>query len=252
LASDGAANSPVTVPVTLNVAPAAVQLSQIGAFSHIAAGAGWDTTITLMNLGNSSAVTRLRFWDDNGAPLLLLITADTNTPPVTMTSFDQTLSPGASITVALQTGSGAMATGWAELDAPLGATMGGFAIFQYQSSGMSSEGSSPLVTSPSTTLIIPYDNTTFTTGIALANQSDSAPINLSVKILDRNGMTTVTDSLSVAPNGHTAFSVSGKYPPTAGRRGIIELHSQSTAAISAVALRFSPAGTFTSVPVTFR
>src|SRR5215472_18482381 len=51
LTADGAANSPVTVPVTLNVTAGVQQLREIGGFAHIATGGGWETTITLINPG---------------------------------------------------------------------------------------------------------------------------------------------------------------------------------------------------------
>jgi hypothetical protein len=249
LTASGAANSPVTVPVTLNVT-AAAQLSQIGGFAHIATGGGWDTTITLINLNASPAVARLRFWDNSGAALALTVAAGTS--GVTASSFDQVLSPGASAVVDLQTQSASTLVGWVELDAPPGTAIAGFAVFQYQDSVTSSQGTSPLTTSTATALLVPYDNTGFTTGVALANQSGSTPANLSLKILDANGTTMATDSLSLAPNGHTSFAVMNKYPFAAGKRGVIDVSNQSGGVISGLGLRFGPTGSFTSLPVTYR
>jgi hypothetical protein len=249
LTADGAANSPVAVPVTLTVTAASTQLSQIGGFAHIATGGGWDTTITLINFGTSPIVARLRFWDDNGAPLSLPVVAGQN-PAVTTPSFDQTISPGASTVVDLQSQLASTVVGWAEVDASPAAVIGGFAIFQYQDSVTSSQGTSPLTTSTSTALFVPYDNMGYTTGVALANQA-ATTASLSLKIRDANGTIIGTDSLLLAPNGHTAFVVVGKYPFTSGQRGIIEISSQSSG-VSGLGFRFSPTGSFTSVPVTFR
>ena len=249
LTADAAANSPVAVPVTLNVT-AAAQLSQLGGFAHIATGGGWDTTITLINLGSSPAVARLRFWDNSGAALVLTIAAGASA--VTASSFDQTISPDASAVVDLQTQSLSTIVGWVELDAAPGTAIAGFAIFQYQDWVTSSQGTSPLTTSTATGLFVPYDNTGFTTGVAFANQSGSTPANLSVKILDANGTTMATDSLSLAPNGHTSFAVANKYPFTSGKRGVIDVSNQSGGVISGLGFRFSPTGSFTSLPVTYR
>ena len=246
---DSAANSPVSVPITLNVT-AAVQLNQIGGFAHIATGGGWDTTITLINFGTSPAVARLRFWDNSGAALALTVAAGPSA--VTAPSLDQVISPGASAVVDLQTQSASTLVGWAELDAPPGTAIAGFAIFQYQDSMTSSQGTSPLTTSTATALFVPYDNTGFTTGVALANQSGSNPANLSLKILDANGTTIATDSLSLAPNGHTSFVVASKYPFTSGKRGVMDVSNQSGGVISGLGFRFSPTGSFTSMPVTYR
>jgi hypothetical protein len=249
LTADGAANSPVTVPVTLNVTAGAPQMSQVGGFAHIVTGGGWDTTITLINAGASLVAARLKLWDDNGAPLSLTFVAGPNAS-VTQSFFDLTIPAGGTVVVDLQTQSVTVLAGWAELDAPPVTTIAGFAILQY--SATNSIGTTPFTTSTSTALLVPYDNSGFATGVALANQSGTTPANLSLKILDANGTVMGTDSLFLTPNGHTAFMVNGKYPFTSGQRGIIEVGNQSGGVISGLGLRFSLTGSFTSVPVVFQ
>ena len=249
--ADGAANSPLSVPVRLNVTQADGQLSQMGGFAQIAIGGGWDTTITLINIGASPVATRLRFWDNNGAPLPLTIVAGIS-PPVTAPSFDQTISPDASTVLALQTQSASTVVGWAELDAQPAATIGGFALFRYRDSAASSEGTSPLTTSTSVTLVAPYDNMGYVTGLALANQSDSVPASLFLKILDSNGAILGTDSILLVPKGHASFAIPSRYPITSGQRGIIEVSNQSNGVISGIGLRFSSTGSFTSLPALLR
>src|SRR5215472_14039152 len=249
--ADGAANSPLSVPVRLIVTQADGQLSQMGGFAQIAIGGGWDTTITLINIGASPVATRVRFWDNNGAPLPLTVAAGIS-PPVTAPSFDQTISPDASTVLALQTQSASTVVGWAELDAQPAATIGGFALFRYRDSAASSEGTSPLTTSTSVTLVAPYDNVGYVSGLALANQSDSSPASLSLKILDSNGAILGTDSILLVPKGHVSFAIPRRYPITSGQRGIIEVSNQSNGVISGIGLRFSSTGSFTSLPTLLR
>ena len=46
-----------------------------GSMAHVAVGGGWTTSIQLINLGNAAVQAHLRFFDDNGLALALLVTA---------------------------------------------------------------------------------------------------------------------------------------------------------------------------------
>src|SRR5260221_12945756 len=80
---------------------------------HIASGAGWRTTVILVNTGAQAANFDLKFWDNNGKPLVLDLGPDgikadlSSVIPAGVARFIRT------------TGSGAHEqTGWAELTAP--------------------------------------------------------------------------------------------------------------------------------------
>jgi hypothetical protein len=55
-----------------------------------------------------------------------------------------------------------------------------------------------------------------------------------------------TQNLNIPGSGHTAFVLPNQFPLTAGKRGIVRF--QATGGIVGLGLRFSPFGTFTSVP----
>jgi hypothetical protein len=55
-----------------------------------------------------------------------------------------------------------------------------------------------------------------------------------------------TQFISIAGNGHTAFVLPNQFPLTVGKRGIAKF--QTTGGLAGLGLRFSPFGTFTSVP----
>src|SRR5712691_9086915 len=62
----GATNTPVALPVTLTVSTPPPAISSNLAISHLADGAGWKTTIILLNTGDAPANFTLKFWAESG------------------------------------------------------------------------------------------------------------------------------------------------------------------------------------------
>ena len=70
-----------------------------------------------------------------------------------------------------------------------------------------------------------------------------------VVIRDDAGNLLATDILSLAPNGHAAFTlVTDRYPVTANIRGTIEFDTPPGGEIGALAFRFPVSHTFTTLP----
>ena len=93
-----------------------------------------------------------------------------------------------------------------------------------------------------------YDNTAgFTMGVALANLSTSSA-NITATIWDDSGNQLGTQNITVAGSGHTSFVLPNQIALTSGKRGIVRFQSTATGGISGLGIRFSPFGTFTSVP----
>jgi hypothetical protein len=82
-------------------------------------------------------------------------------------------------------------------------------------------------------------------GVALANLSASSA-NVTATIWDDSGNQLGTQTITIAGSGHTSFVLPTYITLTAGRRGIVQF--QSSGGIAGLGLRFSPFGTFTSVP----
>jgi hypothetical protein len=101
----------------------------------------------------------------------------------------------------------------------------------------------------STKIVAPYDNAAgFSTGVAVANPSSNS-ITVIATISDQDGSQLGAQNISLAPNSHTAFFFTEQFPVTAGREGIVTFQSSGSPGLAALGLRFSPFGTFTSVPV---
>ena len=126
---------------------------------------------------------------------------------------------------------------------------GQYAIFRYApQTGQASEGTVPLQIQFPSSFTLPFDNTAgFAMGVALANLSTSSA-NITATIWDINGNKLGTENFTVAGNGHTAFTLPSQWALTAGQQGIIQFQSNASGGIAGLGLRFSPFGTFTSVP----
>ena len=107
----------------------------------------------------------------------------------------------------------------------------------------------PLETRNPTSFVLPFDNTTgLANGLAIANVASSAAA-VKIIITDDSGVNNiVTDTLNLSARGHTSFVLTNKYALTALRRGTIILQAPAGGQISALGIRATTAGAYTSIP----
>jgi hypothetical protein len=210
-----------TIPALANVGTGG------GSIAHVASGGdGWQTTFVLVNTGTSAAQMTLSFFNDvTGAPLALPLSypqfgggTTTLTP-----SILKTLAAGATLVVA-SSGSPNLLTGSAQL--VTAGHVSGFVIFRHNNQ----EAVVPLESRNAGGYIIAFDNTGGTaTGIAV-NAVSKAQVNIPVIVRDENGTPIASDTLTLAANGHVAFTLATqKYPAAANIRGTIEFDTPATA-----------------------
>jgi hypothetical protein len=228
----------------------AVNTSRVSSLSHIAAGGGWTTVITLINSATAPVQVLVNFFADDGSYLNLAATttlagATQNYPSTNQISA--TLAPNATLQISMGGVAGNTAVGWAQVYST--GPVAGYAIFrQTPQTGNPSEGTVPLQTSFPYAISLPYDNTAgFIMGVALANLSPT-PQTVTVTMSDNNGAVLATQTLSLAANGHTAFELPLQFPVTVNRLGLLQFSGNG--GLSGLGLRFSPFSTFTSVPTT--
>jgi hypothetical protein len=236
--------------ISLDATPTMVSSSA----SQIASGGGWKTTLTLVNLLLTQNSIRVAFRGDDGRPLTLplVVTQQANSQASTASSVDRTLGPGATLLIESEAQpSSATLVGWAEV---IGSgQVAGFAVFrQRRPDGRDSEGTAPLESTRTSNLVLLYDSTGgFSTGTALVNlTTDSVIINATIR--DENGTQIGLQAVALPAMGHTSFAVADRFSITSGRRGIIEFQNTAGGAVTGLGLRFSPFGSFTSVPITVR
>src|ERR1035441_9871205 len=231
---------------TFTGAPPAPTLIRSGVLSHIAAGGGWTTVITLVNTSSAAVPVTVALHNDDGSALTLPVTTTQQgaSQTTTSSSVSATINPNA--TLLMSTGQlASTVVGWADVLST--GSLGGYAIFrQTPQTGSPSEGTVPLQSQFPSTVTVPYDNTaSFVMGVALANLSASFA-SVTVTMWDDLGNQLGTQNLNIPGSGHTAFVLPNQFPLTSGKRGIVRF--QAAGGITGLGLRFSPFGTFTSVP----
>jgi hypothetical protein len=147
--------------------------------------------------------------------------------------------------VIVSSGAPQLLTGSAQLTSA--GHVSGFVIFRHNNQ----EAVVPLESRNASGYIIAFDNTTRTaTGIAV-NAVSAGQVNIPVTLRDATGATIATDTITLSPNGHYAFTlVTDRYPAAANIRGTIEFDAPVGVQIGALGIRI-PAGaahTYTTLP----
>jgi hypothetical protein len=207
--------------------------------AHLVDGDGWKTIITLVNLDDTPSSFTLKFYGDDGMPVVCPTTSGT------ASSITGTIAPRGSSTIETIGTAVSLTQGWAYLDTP--STVGGTAIFRRVLPGQPNfEASEALDTGLGSHVAMPFDHLNgAATGFAIVNQTAFTVGAISVVFRDENGIQILTDSFMLAPLGHTAFTLTQKYPQLIGKRGTFEL-SASGVYINALALHFLN-GSFTTI-----
>jgi hypothetical protein len=222
--------------------------------SQIASGAGWKTTMTIVNLSPGPNSISVNFRGDAGSPLILpvVVTQQGSTQSATTSSVNGTLGPGATLLIESEAPvSSNILVGWAEVLSS--APVSGFSIFRLRGQdGRDSEGTASLGSGTSSDMVLPYDNTAgFATGVALVNLTTD-PVIVNAVIRDDSGTQIGLQAVALSGKAHTSFFLSDRFSITSGRRGTIEFQNTSGGAVTGIGLRFNPSGSFTSVPTIAR
>jgi len=205
-------------------------------------GGSWQTSIALVNLENNTTSFDVLFLDDNGNDFFVPISGQG-----TVRGMHISLDTAASITFQTTGLNRDLTSGWALLSQPNSDSVGMFAIFrQFNPGGQPQEAVVPSVNQFASHFVLPFDNTFFITGIALANPTTS-PVVIPVNIRDETGQIIDTRQFSLGPYGHTAFALPGTWSSTRGIRGAIEFLT-SGFGVGALGLRFNGSA-FTSLNV---
>jgi hypothetical protein len=225
--------------------PATSALTRIGSFAHVSSGGGWNTRITLINLSASTVNAQVNLYADNGSRWGLPMTFPEFSSGTYASSIGVTLTPNDSVVIQTSA-SGPLAVGWADVQAS--GPLQGYLTFGVGSGGVpASEGTVPLDTRLSNSLVLPYDNTSGAqTALAIANQT-ATPQTVSVTLYDQTGAQLSSSSMNLPAYGHSSFFLTSNFSQLVNQLGIIQF--QCAGGVTGVGLRFSPAGSFTSIPI---
>jgi len=192
-----------------------------------------------VNLDNTAASFTLRFYADDGTPAVFPTTSGTSS------TITGTVAAHGASTIETSGTAVPLTQGWAYLDTP--GTIGGTAIFRRVLSGQPNyESSEALDSSLGSRFAMPFDHLNgAATGFAIVNQTASTSGTISLIFRDENGVQLLTDSFALAGLGHTAFTLTQKYPQLVGKRGTFEV-STSGVYINVLAMHFLN-GSFTAI-----
>lgn len=208
--------------------------------SHVVDGAGWLSTITLLNLDSTPAPYQLRLYDRNGRPMTLSLDGALNSTCVGV------IPPLTSVTLTTPGTSSSLLEGWADLTSS-NRIRAQLMFDQVLPNSPVFEAAVPAIGDGHTALATPFDNTNgLVTSMAVANSGGSATT-VQLTVRDENGTVMAVQTLNLGAGEKTAFELTKLVPSSAGRRGLVTITSQGSS-ISALALRFNgPA--FTTLPV---
>jgi hypothetical protein len=214
-----------------------------GVIAQVADGASWKTIITLVNVDTGVGAYVIDFYADDGSPLVLATTAGNSS------SIAGTLPVNGSVVIETAGTAANLSQGWARVTTTNKIT--GNAIFRQSVPGRPDfEASMPIIVYvENSDYLLPFDHITSSTGVAIANPLSFETISISVTFWDEQGIQLLTDTFTLGPLAHTAFSLSQRYPQSAGHRGVVELATTSLA-MNVLGLRFGDASFTSLLPLT--
>jgi hypothetical protein len=211
-------------------------------FSQFVDGGGWKTSVFFVNLESHPVSFQLLFFKDDGNDMFVPIAGLGLVRQVNIT-----LDTAGSTELETTGFSDNLTQGWALLSQTTTDTIGGMAIFRQHVFGRpDQEAVVPIVSQFDSHFVLLFDNTVYTTGIAIANPTLNF-VDIPVNIRNQAGQIIDQRTISLGPYGHTAFSVPDTWFSTDGIRGAIEFQT-SGFGVAALGLRFSGSA-FTSFNV---
>ncbi|MEQ1887221.1 MAG: hypothetical protein ABL967_19315 [Bryobacteraceae bacterium] len=219
--------------------------SYAGAMAQVASAGGWDTLFTFVNTGAVASSARLNFFDDAGFAMPLPITNAETGSTATVSTFDQTLNPGASVSIGTSGSAGQAAKiGWGQFVSP--GNVSGYGIFRFPANKW--EAVVPIDTRSASSYVIAFDNTgSLATGVAVANVSENTAL-VNVVIRNDAGAQIGTAQFSLPARGHVSFMLNQQYSSTANRRGTVEFKTTTSGVINVLGLRANGSA-LTTLPV---
>lgn len=214
------------------------------ALPQLAFGGGWYTALYISNPTDAAAAVSVNFVGNDGAPLSVPLIG---IGPVSEQAIN--LAPRATVILEAPD-SGALQQGWTQ--ATLASGLVCYGVFRQSISGRADqEAVVPLGVASSQIADLTWDDTAFTTAVALVNTGDSAA-DILIEVFASDGTSIGTTTVNLAGRGKTAF-VLREQPGLVGmtsKRGFARF-SVTSGSLAVLGLRFGGSA-FTSIPVTYR
>jgi hypothetical protein len=207
---------------------------------QLAFGGGWYTALYFANPTASAMSVKADFFDGNGAALSVPILGSGAVSTQTIQ-----LPPNGSIVLEAPN-SGNLQQGWVGVEMPSGAT--GYGVFRQSVSGRADqEAVVPLGPKEKQSATLVWDDSGYTTAIAVVNPSD-APAAVKLDVFQDDGTQVGTVDINLGPKSKTAFNLRDQpgMAGVTGKRGMARF-TVTNGAVSVLGLRFAGEA-FTSIP----
>ena len=204
---------------------------------QFAFGGGWYSALYFTNTGTSPISFPVNFISDAGTPL--------NVPSVGGSSIMVNLAARGTAIIEAPN-AGPLIQGYVSLSLPSGVQS--YGVFRQSAPGVpDQEAVVPLSSAFSTTATLTWDETNFTTGVAIVNPSAVAAA-VTITVRDTNGLIIGSSSLALSAKSKMAAALRnlpglGGMP---GNRGSADF-TVSSGSVAVLGLRFGPTA-FTSIP----
>jgi hypothetical protein len=219
---------------------AAVNIDPVISIPHIADGGYWKTTFKFVNLGTLKARIFIQFLGSDGQIWAVPFAAGPDIAGGNYATLQFDIAPGQTVTLVTAGTAIDTSTGWAvaaQTNDPVTLVAGTTIFTQHVPGGQDQEASIPMTDAFTGDFALLFDNTAYSTGIALASRQ-SATVTLTAHIRDRLGKEIDQQTVILPPNGHSAFDLASLWKSTAGISGSIQFTANGSS-FGAFGLRFN-------------
>jgi hypothetical protein len=208
-------------------------------------GVSWKTTIFLANPGGSTATGGIAFTTSAGSPFNISFVDEGGSSVSSGNTIPFSIPPGQSRKL-VSTSTGSLSVGYAIVSAS--ADVKGTAVFsQFAPNGvLIGEAGVPSAAAVGRQAIFVDTQSGFSTGVAYANPN-SSPAAITLQLVGADGSPIgAPTSRTLQPNEHTAAFVNQLFASAPAFAGTMQITSSTP--LAAIALRFAPSGSFTTLP----
>jgi hypothetical protein len=190
-------------------------------FAHLVDGAGWKSSIYLINGSTSAKATyTLTFRGDEGQPVLLSFVDGRRDNQISGTVA------GGGVAILETPGNDNDPLAVASAKLSVTGMVSGFAVVRdREAGGLDREATVPLTTSVAGSLVFPFDNTNgFASSIALTVPcGPESAVQLTAVAADEAGAALGQTTLKVNGGGHRAFMIADQMAGAKGKRGVLRI-----------------------------
>ena len=220
-------------------------------FPDIAAGGGWETIITFINMSSSQSRFTLTFYDDNGNPLPMPL-ANPDGSVSRFASADFALDGNTSSELVVANVDSNVTSGWTYLSFASSPTpIAGLAVVRTKDSqgNVINETSEALSNIQDYDFFAPFDNLEgVRTVLILVNPANVQTANVQISAQDANGNEILNDSYQIPAGARVAIRLPRVYPALSGISGKLRVTADINK-LSAICYRMSPTGSAACSPI---